>query len=290
VILGPVLSVPLTVNKGYGLPNFVGRNTLVLVTSYSGKTEETIAAFQAAREAGARIVAISSGADLAELCGAHNLPVVTVPAGSQTRASFGYLLFSSLLVFERLALCPSMEESRREAAEVTAQVREEMGPSVGMSDNLAKQIAHSLQGCFPLIYGSKECGEVAALRWRQLLNENSKMLAHHEALPEMNHNEIAVWDLPQPLQERIKALFLRDHAEDKQMRRRTELSRTILERVGIETMEVWSRGESLLARLCCLTYMGDLVSFYLAMLNGVDPTPIEAIAFLRGELARPEVE
>jgi len=286
VVLGPALPVPLLVNKDYCLPKFVGPRTLVLAISYSGTTEETMVAFRRARAAGAKIIAITSGAKLGELCEKYRIPAVLIPSGSQSRASFGYMLFSSLLLFERLGLSPSMQKSRRETAVIAEGIREELHPNVSTADNLAKQIANSLAGSFPIMYGTRDGSEVVALRWRQLINENSKMLAHHEALPEVNHNEIAVWEVPQAVEKKIRMIFLRDHCETGEMRDRIELTRGVFERRGQEIIEVWCKGESLLARLFSQSYVGDFVSYYLAMLGDVDPTPIESIAFLRSELSK----
>jgi len=286
VILGPSLPVPLVVSKDYDLPKFVGPRTLVLAISYSGDTEETIAAFHQAVRGEAKMIAITGGGELARLCHKHNVPTVLVPAGSQTRAVFGYLLLSSLVVFERLGLARSMRQGRREAATVAEAVREELHPSVPTVRNPAKQMARSLTGRFPVIYGARNGSEVAALRWRQQFNENSKMLAHHEAFPEMHHNEIAVWQAPQSVGGKIGLVFLRDQTETDQTRGSADLTRAMFEQRDEEVMEVWSKGKSLLARLFSQSYVGDFVSYYLALLRKVDPTPVEAIAFLRSELSK----
>jgi glucose/mannose-6-phosphate isomerase len=281
-LLSKELPVPLIVNKDYSVPRFTDKNTLVFAISYSGNTEETIAALKAANEVNARIIGITSGGKLLKLCQDAGTPFIQIPRGRQTRASFGYLLFSILTVLQRLDIVAD------KTIDVVRKVRQEIGPSVATASNAAKSLALKLSGKSVVIYGTHNHTDVAALRWKQQLNENSKMPARYEALPELNHNEIVAWDSPGATHEQMEVVFLRDEQELPQIKRRIEVTREFLDSRGISTTEVWSQGRSLLARLISLSYFSDFMSLYLALLNDVDPTPIEAIAYFKQKLAASE--
>jgi glucose/mannose-6-phosphate isomerase len=284
-LLWEELPVPLVVNRDYSFPRFADSDTLAFAISYSGATEETIAAFRAAKEAGVKIVGITSGAELLLLCRKFNIPYLLVPGGRQTRASFGYLLFSILKVLEKIGIIRDRTEEVQETVQVIKKMREEIGPGAPSSQNSAKSLAVKLFGKFPVIFGTRGYSDIVALRWKQQFNENSKILARCEAFPELNHNEIVAWGLPGIMHEQGQVIFLRDEQEPPRIRKRIEVTREFLNLHGIDIAEVWSCGRSPLARALSLSYFGDFVSLYLAILKEVDPTPTEAIAFIKQKMA-----
>jgi glucose/mannose-6-phosphate isomerase len=208
-----------------------------------------------------------------------------IPGGRQTRASFGYLLFSILTILQRLNLIPDKTEDIQETIDVVRSVREEIGPPIATADNTAKSLAKKLNGKSVVLYGSQGLTDVAALRWKQQLNENSKMTARYEVFPELNHNEIVSWDAPQLEADKVEVVFLRDGQEHQQIKRRIEATEDFLGTRKVSTTEVWSQGKSFLARLISLSYFSDFVSVYLALLNDIDPTPVKAIAYFKQKLA-----
>ena len=254
------LPVSLTVNKDYSIPRFTDRNTLVFAISYSGNTEETLSAFHLAKEARAKIIGVTSGGELLKLCKDNDIPFILIPGGRQTRASFGYLFFSVLTILQRLNLIPDKTEDIQETIDVVRSVREEIGPPVATADNSAKSLAQKLNSKSVVLYGSQGRTDVAALRWKQQLNENSKMTARYEAFPELNHNEIVSWDDPHLEADKVEVIFLRDEQEHQQIKKRIEVTKDFFGTRKISTTEVWSYGKSFLARLISLSYFSDFVS------------------------------
>jgi len=281
---GGELKVPLIVNRDYELPGFLGPSSLVVACSYSGNTEETLGAYEQARSAGARIVAITSGGRLEQLAKADGFALVCLPGGLPPRAALGYSLSALLTALESMGLLAGVQESLREAVGLLKGLRAEYGTANPEEKNAAKRIAHSLHGKIPVLYGSAGIMESAALRWRTQIAENAKNLAFHHALPEMNHNELVGWVFPGEALSGIGVILLRDSGDHAQVQRRFTLTRELIEKKAGVLHEVWSQGESRLARLLSVVYLGDFVSLYLAYLNGVDPTPVEVIDYLKRKL------
>jgi len=279
------LPMPMVVDRGYTIPRFVDRDTLAFAISYSGNTEETLAAFGAAREAGAKLISVTSGGELLRISSELGVPCLKVPAGRQTRASFGYLVFSLLAVLQKMKVIGDQTGDIQETVQVVEKMRQDLGPSVTIARNPAKSLALKLSGKSAILFGTHVHTDVVALRWKQQLNENSKAVARYEVFPELNHNEIVAWDSFHTMPDQMEAVFLRDEQEPSQIRKRIEVTREFLGLRGVSSTEVWSQGRSALARLVSLSYYSDFVSLYLALLNDVDPTPVEAIAFFKQKLA-----
>jgi glucose/mannose-6-phosphate isomerase len=278
-------SVPLSVNRSYDLPRTVDSDSLVFVSSYSGNTEETLAAFSDARKRRARIVAFTSGGALAERCRRARVPVVRIPAGFPPRAALAYSFFSPLILLERWGLIPSQKACIAETLLLLARRSRLYADGSQTEGNLARQIAEHLQGSLPIIYASDHL-EAVLTRFRNQLNENSKILAHSHVFPELNHNEIVGWEVSRQIMARSVVLLLRDRDEHPRVSTRIEITRDLLGRLPRVILEVRSEGRSLLARMFSLVHLGDWVSYYLALLNRVDPTPVRKIDLLKTRLAR----
>ncbi|HEV8307843.1 MAG TPA: bifunctional phosphoglucose/phosphomannose isomerase [Methylomirabilota bacterium] len=276
---------PVQVVRGYGVPAWVGSDTLAVASSYSGQTEETLAAFDAARQRGARALVVSSGGELGERARREQLPWVRLPEGFPPRAALAYLLMPVLALLETLGASLGGEGEREEAIRVLKALGGELAPEVPAAENPAKALAASLAGRIPVIYGADPAGAVA-YRWRTQLEENAKVLAGSGVLPEMNHNAIEAWAGGTGGEWAV--VFLRDRAEHPRVARRAALTRALLESRA-PTHEVWARGEGPLARLLSLVLWGDWVSYYLAVLRGVDPWAMEAIETFKRRMAEPAV-
>ncbi|MGH2785357.1 MAG: bifunctional phosphoglucose/phosphomannose isomerase [Actinomycetota bacterium] len=277
-------SIPVVVVKGFELPAFVGPHTLVVLCSYSGGTEETLACFEQARDRGAPIVAVATGGMLAEFAHAHGAPCVVPAAGMMPRAAFPYLAGGVLILLERLGVLPDLTAELIETDEVLREQMATLGRAVPVDDNLAKQIAGALQGRTPFIWGQEGPLTVAALRWKTQLHENAKVSAFSAAVPELTHNEIVGSSGSSVSLERVVVVALRTASEDVRVGRRLDAAlRLVAPHVGA-VVEAHARGSGVLARLASAVQLGDLVSVYLAFLNGVDPTPIEPIDRLKAEL------
>jgi glucose/mannose-6-phosphate isomerase len=255
----------------------------VLCASYSGNTEETLAAYEAAGALGARRIVTTTGGKLAEAARAEGVPVIPLPGGFQPRAAVAYLLVVALEVAGRCGVAPRVHLEIDVAAAHAEQLVAEWGPE-GSEDSLAKALAHGLHGTIPQIAGSGVTSPIA-YRWKTQINENVKQPAFSHELPELDHNEIMGWEGAGELG-RFSAVFLADSDLHPRIQQRIELTRGLIASHAAATYRVESRGEHQTERLISLVLLGDLVSIYMAVLRGVDPTPIDVMERLKGELAR----
>jgi glucose/mannose-6-phosphate isomerase len=275
--------VSIEVSKDYSLPAYVGKHTLVLVVSYSGDTEETLSAFLDAVRRRCMIFCISSGGALLEHAEKLNVPFLRVPAGMPPRAASPYLLVPQLALLEKLGLLTGVSEGLTEAIQILEKVGRENAPEQLISVNLAKSLASGINGTVPVIYGSG-LFRGAAMRWKQQFNENAKLPAKWEVFSELNHNEVVGWERAGTLATCFSAVFLRDETEPAEVRSRIEITKTLLPKES-KQFEVWSQGSGTLARILSTILVGDFTSVYLAVLRGVDPTPVQTIATLKKKLA-----
>ncbi len=279
--------LPLQVNRDYTLPNWVGSSTLVIAGSYSGNTEETLAAYAAASAAAAPTAIVSSGGKLSELARLDGCAIATVPGGQPPRSATGYMFFPALnYLASRSFIRHNFDADMDETFAILEQQAAELGPEVEFDKNPAKQLAASLYGTIPVVYGTQGFRGVAAYRWKCQFNENTKIAAFSNVLPEQNHNEILAWVQAKKQAEKWSVIFLRDPAgiENGRIARRTQVTSEIIA-PDATIHEVTSRGTSMLARLFSLVYMADFVSVYLAYLYNVCPTDIGHIDHLKKALA-----
>ena len=281
--LGDRSSRPIVLTRGYGLPPWTTPDTTVLCVSYSGNTEETLAAFAAAGALGARRIVATTGGKLAESARADGVAVIPLPGGFQPRVAVAYLLVVALEGAGLCGVAPRVHLEIDVAAAHAEQLAAEWGPE-GDEDSLAKALARGLHGTIPLIAGSGLTAPIA-YRWKTQMNENVKQPAFSNELPELDHNEIVGWESAGELG-RFSAVFLADSDLHPRIQQRIELTRGLIAAKAAATYRVESRGEHQTERLVSLVLLGDLVSIYMAVLRGVDPSPIEVMERLKGELAR----
>ncbi len=276
------LGIPFHVSRDYQLPAFVDKETLLFAVSYSGNTEETLSAYSEAVSRSAKIVGITSGGELKKRCEEMGKPVVLIPGGMPPRTALGYLFFPMLVALEKLKV---VTDKSNEIKETLTLLKELSQKYHSLPDNPATVLVKKLYGRIPIIYGSRDTS-AAALRWRTQINENSKTLAFHHLFPEMNHNEIVGWEKLEQITQNFRVVILRDKGESPRVKTRIEITKSIIGDVPSGIDEIFSEGESLLARLFSLICLGDFVSFYLAVVNGVDPAPVERIDTLKRRLAQ----
>jgi glucose/mannose-6-phosphate isomerase len=281
--LAPVCTLPVAVVRDYDVPAFVGPRSLVIVASYSGTTEETLAAASAAKRAGATLFVITSGGALAEAAGRAG---VLVPGGLAPRAALGYLMIPALAALARWGLIGPCGEEVAQAARSLEDLSAELGPDVPTARNPAKALAEDLVGLVPAVYAASPQLEAAARRWKCQFNENSKTIATWNMFPELNHNETVGWGAPASIAERFSAVVLLDGTEPARLLRRIQLTCELALGPAAGVRQVRARGAGRLARLLSLVFWGDLVSIYLAYLRGVDPTPVEIIDKVKEALGR----
>jgi len=280
------LIVPLIVNRNYTLPNFVSPDSLVIVSSYSGNTEETLSAYMAAQEAGAKVIGISSNGELSELMSDNKLPWIEIPSGMQPRAALGYSFIPMARLLSQMDLAgPDVQEDIQETIASLRNMEQQYQSD--SSENLAFEIAQSILGTVPIIYTDPELA-VVGIRWKGQLAENAQMLAFTNELPEMNHNEVVGWSQQPEFYQQTALVWLRDEAAHRQVQRRAEITGELLAEYPHEQLTVFTKGESWMTRLFSLIHLGDWVSLYAALLQGVDPTPVERISLLKSRLAAME--
>ena len=289
-LVAPTAPVPFVVNRGYALPGWVGERTLVVASSYSGGTEETLSAVADARRRGARIVAITSGGRLADLAETHGFDVIEIPGGLQPRAALGFSLGVGLRIARALGLAElpdaEFDDALAAARDRSGRHDQDADATEAGADNPALGLAARLDDALPVVYTGTGLLEAVGVRWRTQIHENAKHPAVGNVLPELDHNEIMGYEAgPAALLERVQVIALRDADDHPQVAKRFEATRDLIApRVGGWT-EVASEGRSRLARMLSLVQLGDAVSFWLAVRKGEDPTPVETIQALKKTLA-----
>lgn len=279
------LGVPITVVKGPTLPEFCGKDSLVLCSSFSGGTAETLACFEEAAASGCRLVAVTSGGELQRRAEEQGAAVVEVPGGFPApRAAVGHLAFGALGALERIGVIPALEAEVEHTGLLLESLAGELGPGAPMQENRAKALAARVGDRIPVVWGSWGVAEVAAARWKTQFNENSKIPAFASVLPELNHNEVVGWSSGQG--DRFLLVVLRHGQEHPEVGALVPAALEVVAESGLAHEEVWSAGDSPLSVLMSLVMLGDAVSTYLGLLRAVDPTPIEAIVRLKEALAR----
>jgi glucose/mannose-6-phosphate isomerase len=280
-VLADRLRRPVVVADGYDLPSWIGRDAMVLCSSYSGTTEETLTCYEQARRRGAPLLAASSGGALTERAIAEGVPVIPLPSGLQPRAAVGYSLICALEAAALAGAGPSLRAEVEPAATLVDALAADWGPG-GPESGLAKALARRLAGSVPVITGAGLTAPIA-YRWKCQCNENAKVPAFSSVLPEADHNEICGWRAAGELGA-FSAVFLEDRDHTPEIARRFELTARLTS-AGARTVErVAGHGSGRLQRLLSLVLLGDLVSLYLAVLRGADPVEIRAIAELKTAL------
>ncbi|MDZ4723857.1 MAG: bifunctional phosphoglucose/phosphomannose isomerase [candidate division Zixibacteria bacterium] len=286
-LLANKLLVPFQVCRNYVLPEYVDDETLVIASSYSGNTEETLSAVEDALGRKALMVAITTGGLLEDVAKLNDIPYIKIPGGLQPRAALGYSFVPLLLFFEKIGLVKGLSAQLTAAIARIQKTREQFIEDLPTEKNPAKRLAAQIIGKIPVVYAGPTLSDVVAVRWKGQLCENGKNLAFANTYPEFNHNELVGWsETIASHKEHLIVIQLRDSDDHPKVSRRMDTVRGIIEKQGIKVVEFQSVGSNSLERMLSLIQMGDFVSYYLAILNGVDPTPVEAIETLKKELGK----
>ena len=283
---GPIAPIPVFVQRDYGLPLFArGAETLVICSSHSGDTEETLDAFEAARKADCRVIAVSTGGELARRAQENNTPVWTFDHAGQPRAAVGFSFGLLLAMFQRLGFIPDQKEAVDDTVAWMKRSQQHMQPSIPASKNPAKRYAGQLMGRWVTIVGAGMLTAVAR-RWKGQINEIAKAGANFEFIPEANHNTIAGTMHPdEVLNPHTMTLFLRSPSDHPRNRLRLDLTKDAFLLEGMNTDFADARGDTPLAHMWTLIHFGDYVAYYLAMGYGVDPTPIPVLVEFKQSMA-----
>ncbi len=299
------LPAPLQVVRSYEPPAYVGPQTLVIACSHSGNTAETLAAFAGAERRGAKLIAITTGGQLADRAQRAGIPLVKytcpLPARSaqsarsqggagltrqaQPRAALGYSFTAVLAVLHAVGWAPDAGEDLPAALDAVRSVGAEYAPQRPEATNRAKQLARRLRQRVPIVYGAGWLAEVAR-RWKAQCNENAKQWAFYEELPELNHNAVEGYCLPTADTAPLTVVSLESDCYPPAIRQRAAITRRVLAERAVPCEVVTIAGPNRLAEVLTAVHLGDWTSYYLALLNGVDPTPVPTLEWLKAELER----
>ncbi len=286
VVASGSLAVPVIVLKQMRVPRFVDGRSLVFAVSYSGGTDETLEMAQGALDAGARVVGISTGGELARRVVAGGGMHVPCPPGYMPRAALGAVVVPMFVMLHKAGHLPEAHTWLRAAEAQLRARRDACAPAVTAPRNPARELARRIGRTIPLVYGTGALGGVAAMRWKADINENAKAPAFWNQYPELDHNEICGWGQHGDITRQLLSLVqLRHDHEHESLEVRTSVTVEIIEEVLHQVLEVRAQGDGRLAQLLDLMYLGDWVSLYLALDAGVDPGPIDAIATLKSRLS-----
>ncbi len=277
-------TLPILVNRDYDLPAHIDAQTLLVASSYSGNTEETLAAFQAARERGCHLAAVTTGGELMRLAREWEAPLVSFNYVSQPRAALGYLFISLLGILRALGTLNDPTADLEEALAVLVDRTGLFAPESPLAQNPAKQLASQLVGKVPVVIGAGALLPVAR-RWKTQFNENSKTWAYFEPLPEMDHNALSGIHFPEVAASHMQVILLQQASLHPRNALRLELTQRILEAQGIRCERVLVPGGSELAQILSAVQLGDFASAYLALLYRSDPTAIEDIVGLKRQMS-----
>ena len=275
-LIADTCKVPITINKDYFLPEFVNENTLVIVSSYSGNTEETLSAMQIAISKKAQIVCITSGGKVLALAKQHQFDFIEIPGGMPPRSCIGYALVEMIKIlvakgFANDSLFADLDKSIALLDAENNSIKTE-----------AQKIAEKLYTKFPVLYSLGSC-EGTVVRFRQQINENSKMLCLHHTFPEMNHNELVGWTVKN---DALAVVTFHTSFDYERTRKRYEVCRPIFEKYASSVIDIKAKGVSKLEQFFYLINIGDWISCYVADLRGVDPVEVNVIDHLKSELSK----
>jgi glucose/mannose-6-phosphate isomerase len=277
------LTVPIEVSREYKLPAYANNKTLVFITSYSGDTEETLSSFLDALKRKCMIYCISSGGALLKYAKKLKVPYLQVTSGMPPRAALPYMLLPLLVYMEKAGLVKGVKEELNETFSLLEKISEENSPEKPTNENFAKNTAQNIGESAPTVYGFGVYRSVAQ-RFKQQFNENSKSAAKWEYFPELNHNEVVGWEGRGEQCKWFSVIFIRDIDETVEIESRIETTKQIMERVGLVMFDLEAKGKSPLAKMLSTIVVGDFLSVYLAVLHGVDPTPVRTINILKDTL------
>ena len=268
-------NVPVDVTKGYFIPAYVNENTLVIISSYSGNTEETINCMNIALEKNANIICVTSGGKIQEIANAKTLDCILVPGGMPPRSCLGYSLTQLLFILNYHGIIDNAFKSDLQAA--TNLLNQEAENIIAE----ASQIASAINGKLPVIYATTN-NEGIAIRFRQQLNENSKILCWHHIIPEMNHNELVGWTKKN---EDLAVLIFLDRDEYTRNLTRVEINKEVIKQYAGSINEIYSKGNSAIEKAIYFVHLGDWISVLLAELRGIDAVEVNVINHLKSKLS-----
>jgi glucose/mannose-6-phosphate isomerase len=279
------IQIPIEVCRDYILPAYVDKDTLIFANSYSGNTEETIKSFLEAKKRQCRIIAITSGGKVGELCRKLDIIQIKIPSGLQPRVAIPYLFFPLPIILERIGILSSVETELEETIRIIKKIVAANSPEIITKENMAKKIAIDILGTIPIIYGFRQYSSIS-YRMKSQFNENSKILCKTGIFPEINHNETVGYEAPLNILNKFSIILIRDSQESPEIKNRIEVTSNLVFGRVKKIIEINAKGSGRLAKMFSVLCLGDFVSVYLALLQNKDPTPVKIIDSIKRELAK----
>lgn len=274
------LNIPVVVNRNYFLPSFADERTLLITSSYSGNTEETISSFNDGLKRGCKIISISTGGELEKLSSEHLIPFIKLQKGFQPRYALGLSFFTLLKVFEKLKCI----QDQSKIVEKIISLWRKRADDYSSEENLAISVAQQLIGFIPVIYSASDYTNSVGYRFKSQLNENSKVHSFHHEFPEMNHNEIIGWETHQQKTLHTKVIYLLDETYHPQIKKRFQIVSEFIKKSEVEIISLESQEKDFKVRIMDLIFLVDWISFYSGVLRGFDPSEIDYINLLKSKL------
>ena len=273
--------LPILVNRSYNIPEWVSENTLIIASSYSGSTEETLSAYKQCRDKKCSIIVLTTGGDIGDYADKFHLDKIVIPSGYQPRAALGFSFTLILILLNKLGF---IKESILKTVRDTVEPLKDLSKKMIGDGNSALTFAKQIYKTCPIIYGSQDLTWVAALRFRGQLAENSKMLSFHNNFPEQNHNEIEGWTCNENIMSKLSIIWLKDKADHFGVESRMRISSELLFSKPCLQLNIEQSGDTRSERLLKIIHFTDWISFYAALLNEVDPTPVKRIQELKSKI------
>jgi len=278
--LADELHIPFIVNRSYSLPDFVNENSLVIISSYSGNTEETLSVFEEALKRKCKIAAITSGGQVKKICDEKKLCCINIPAGYQPRYALGLSFFSLLKLLQQVGII----ENQDNIVNQIISLWKKKGEEYSIEENIALSLASELTGFLPIIYSDDQFTSAAGYRFKCQLNENSKLFAFSNVIPEMNHNEIIGWETFEEKKMFTKVITISDPEFHPQIKKRFMITSQLAKHSGVDIINIESKEKNRKVRLFDLIFLCDWISYYLALLRNHDPSEIDYIDELKNRL------
>ena len=284
-VLFDQLSVPLSVIRGYSSPHYCNKNTLVIASSYSGNTEETLSALKEASKTEAQIVTITSGGELKKLSEKNGWSHISIPEGYPPRQALGYLFFPLYHLLGNLNLIKEYNPNLKKLAAFAKEAAQRNDYPKYDGRVFSKDLARTIHNHIPLFYSTAPYLCTVSRRWQNQMQENGKSIAFSNVLPELNHNEIVGWEQDTPALENFIVVFLENEKPHPRIKKRIKLSQKIIKKHGVKVVDIYSAGDTVLEKVFSLIICGDWVSYYLALDYKKDPLEIKNIDYLKKEMA-----
>ncbi len=279
------LTMPMDVVGSYFSPAFCNEKTLVIASSYSGDTEETLAATEQAAATGAKVICVASGGQLEKLAKEKNLPLVKLPENFLSRQALGYLFFTVYHLLGRGGFFNNYNEDLSELIKFVKEIGHRNDYPNYNGHVLSRELAYNLENKIPVIYSTAPFLRSVSQSWKNEIEQKAKALAFAGVIPEMNHNEIVGWEWQSKVINDFVVIFLENEDVHPRILKRIELTKKIIKGRGVEVVDIYADGKTVLEKVFSLVLLGDWTSYYLALLYKKDPIEIEHVDFLKKEMA-----